>query len=91
MEDNYIAKEADKDELDIITEYRDKGKLHPDWFPIMTYDMVQMGYPRPNHGGMCARAWGGTNANGQLLPSDGMWCKVEDVKKYLDELKADVG
>jgi len=87
MEDNYIARELDTDEIDIIKEYSDNGKLHPDWFPIPTYDLVQMGYPRPNYGGMVSRNWGGTDHNNCLLPGDGMWCKVEDVKKYLESIK----
>jgi len=87
MEDNYIARELDSDEIDIIKEYTDNGKLHPDWFSIPTYDLVQMGYPRPNYGGMVSRNWGGTDENGCLLPGDGMWCKVEDVKKYLENIK----
>jgi len=87
MEDNYIARELDSDEIDVIKEYTDNGKLHPDWFPLPTYDLVQMGYPRPDHGGMVSRNWGGTDENGCLLPGDGMWCKVEDVKKYLDNIK----
>jgi len=85
MQDNYIAKELSPNEIDIVREYREKKKLHPDFLPITTYDMVQLGYPNPNHGGMCARAFGGTNSEGQLLPSDGMWCKVEDIKKFLTE------
>jgi hypothetical protein len=80
---NYIAKELDQEELNIIKEYADKGKLHPDWFPLTTYDMVQSGYPTSNHGAMIADPWGGTDGDGRLLPSTGMWCKVEDVKNYL--------
>lgn len=83
MEDNFIAKELDNDDVSIIKEYTENGKLHPDWFPITTYDMVQMGYPYPNHGGMVVRNWEGTDEDGRLLPSNGMWCKVEDVKEYL--------
>lgn len=87
MEDNYIAKEIDENQIDIIKEYTDKDKLHPNWFPITTYDLVQLGYPYPNHGGMVVRDWGGTDENGCLLPANGMWCKVEDVKKYLENIK----
>ncbi len=88
MENNYIAKELSKDDLDIIDEYTLKNKLHIDWhlFPITTYDMVQMGYPTSNHGAMLARAYMGTNSEGQLLPGDGMWCKVSDVKSYIEKL-----
>lgn len=86
MEDNYIAKELSKDDLDIIIEYTLKDKLHIDFllFPITTYDMVQMGYPTPNYGAMLARGYRGTNSEGQLLPGDGMWCKVSDIKLYIE-------
>ena len=84
--DNFIGKELDQDELIIIHEFRDKGKLHPEFFPITTYDMVQCGYPYPNHGEMISRNWGGTDEQHRLLPANGMWCKVDDVKKYLEEL-----
>lgn len=86
MEDNLIGKELDQIDFDIIKEYQDNDKLHPDWFPLTTYDMVQCGYPRADHGEMIARDWGGTDGEGRLLPADGMWCKVEDVKKYLDSI-----
>ena len=86
MEDNLIGKELDQNDFDIIKEYQDKDKLHHDWFPLTTYDMVQCGYPRADHGEMIARDWGGTDGEGRLLPADGMWCKVEDVKKYLDSI-----
>lgn len=69
--------------LEVISEYTEKGKLHPDFLPFTTYDMVQCGYPIPNHGVMIARAYGGSNAEDQLLPSTGMWCKVEDIKHLL--------
>ena len=82
MEDNIIA-EIDKEWLDIVNEYQGKGKLSKDWFPIMTYDMVQSGYPRPDHGIMIPRECGGTDEQDNLLPGNGMWCKVEDVKKLL--------
>lgn len=85
MEDN-ITIELDQESLDIIEEFKEKNKLHSTWLPFTTYDMVQTGYPRPDHGTMIARDWSGTDENGNLLPSDGMWCKVEDVKKYIDFL-----
>lgn len=88
MEDNFIGQELNENDLDIIKEYQDKGKLHPDWFPLTTYDMVQTGYPRPNHGEMIARDWGGTDGQGRLLPANGMWCKVEDVKKLIDNISS---
>jgi hypothetical protein len=78
--DNQI-KELEKDELDIISEYTTKCKLHPNFLPVTTYDMVQCGYPTPTAGIMIARGFGGTDKEDRLLPSNGMWCKVEDVEK----------
>jgi len=82
--DNQI-KELEKDSLEIIHEYTAKGKLHPNFLPVTTYDMVQCGYPQPTEGIMIARDWGGTDAEDKLLPSMGMWCKVEDVRKLLEK------
>lgn len=75
--------ELDEDYLRIIAEYTKANKLHPDFLPFTTYDMVQQGYPVPNEGVMVARAYGGTDGENRLLPSTGMWCKVEDVKRLL--------
>ena len=80
MEDN-LTKELDQEEIDIINEYRKNKKLKHGFLPFITYDMIQSGYPRPNHGIMVARAWGGTDVNDHLLPANGKWCKVEDIKK----------
>ena len=80
--DNQI-KELDDEHFQIILEYKGKGKIHPEFLPITTYDMVQCGYPRPTAGIMIARDWGGTDGESRLLPADGMWCKVEDVKELL--------
>lgn len=82
MEENKII-ELDEDQSEIISEYKEEGKLHPDFLPFTTYDMVQCGYPSPDHGEMIARAYGGTDAEDRLLPSNGMWCKVEDIKHIL--------
>ena len=79
MRDN-IIEELEQEKIDIIKEYSDENKLSSDWFPIRTYDMVQAGYPIPDHGVMIARDWGGTDGEGKLLPASSMWCKVEDVK-----------
>ena len=84
MEDNF-TKELSEDSLDCIKVYRDKGKMHPDFLPFTTYDMVQCGYPRPDHGVMVARDFGGTDEEYRLLPSDGKWCKVEDVLNLLSK------
>ena len=89
MEDNY-TEELDQECLDIIKEYKDKGKLHPNYLPFTTYDMVQCGYPIPNHGRMIARDWGGTDEERRLLPSDGKWCKVEDVINFLNKCEINI-
>ena len=80
---NNQIKELEEDSLEIISEYTMKGKLHSNFLPITTYDMVQCGYPTPKEGVMIVRDYGGTDAEGKLLPSSGMWCKVEDIKKLL--------
>lgn len=67
----------------IVEEYRNKGKLHPDFLSFPTYDLVQVGYPLPNKGQMVERVFGGTDAQDRLLPSNGEWCRVEDVKKLI--------
>lgn len=84
MEDNYIALEVNEDDNNLLSEYHEKGMLHPDFLPFPTYDMVQMGYPRPTHGGMVYRDHGGTGENGILLPSKGMWMKVEDFVEFMN-------
>jgi len=77
--------ELDSECFGIISDYKQKGKLHPDFLPVTTYDMVQCGYPQDDHGEMIARDWGGTDGEGKLLPSNGMWCKVEDIRKLLSK------
>ncbi len=68
---------------EMIEEYKIEGKLHPYFFPFPTYDLVQCGYPTPNHGEMIVRNHGGTDAQDILLPSKGEYCKVEDIKSIL--------
>ena len=85
-QDNLIGKELEQDEIDIINEYKDKQLLHPDFPPFTTYDMVQSGYPYPNHGEMIARNWGGTDEQNKLLPPNGMWCKITQVQEYIKNL-----
>ena len=78
--DNLIGKDK-IDEMD--EEIRNEYHKANGWIPIETYDMIQCGYPYPDHGEMIIRADGGINEKEELLPSKGMWCKVEDVKKLL--------
>ncbi len=84
-EDNTIM-ESDESELETLKEFSNNCKLFKNFFPLMTYDMVQCGYPYSNHGIMVARAYGGTNEEHELIDGNGMWCKVSDVKKYLEQL-----
>lgn len=63
--------ELDSECLKIISDYKKKGKLHPNFLPITTYDMVQNGFLKPNKRTMIARAWGGSDGEGRLLPSGG--------------------
>ena len=83
-EDNLTVEPSELD-LILLKEYQEKGKLQKPFFPLMTYDMVQCGYPLPTHGEMIPRVPSGTNEMGELIEGQGMWCKVEDVKKYLSE------
>ena len=59
------------------------------WIPFDCYDMVQCGYPLPDHGEMVLRPDGGTNEKEELLPSNGMWCKVKDVLELLESIIQD--
>jgi hypothetical protein len=83
MEDNYINKPSEY-ETRMVKECIDKGKIQENFFPLPTYDMVQAGYPSPDHGEMVPRLWGGTDEKGRLISPRGMWCKVEDVKKLIE-------
>lgn len=86
-DNNQPIEELTQDQLDIIQEYRHKRLLAEGFHPFVTYDVVQTGYPRPNKGIMVARAYGGTDTNGYLLPSNGMWCKVSDVVELIEDYK----
>lgn len=88
--ENFIATEITEEQRELIEDYKKRGKLHPDWIDIPTYDLVQLGYPRANHGGMVARAFGGTDSEDNLLPGNGMWCKKTDVDNYIDKLLGDL-
>lgn len=78
---NNHIQEADELEMSIVINYRHEK----DWLPIMSYDMIQSGYPTPMSGLMIARPYGGVNEQGELLNGSGMWCKVSDVKKLLNK------
>lgn len=83
--ENNETVELDDDHLKIIEEYKENNRLVEPFFPLITYDMVQSGYPYPNHGVMVARSYRGTNIENKLMDGGGMWCKVEDVKKLLND------
>lgn len=70
-------------EKDIIDFYKRVGK----YIPITTYDMVQTGYPSPDHGEMVPR-YSGDLIEPQISmgPSHGMWCKVEDVVALIEKI-----
>jgi len=80
--DNLIGKDLPLDALDLKIRTLPKSK---GWLPFETYDLVQCGYPLPDHGEMILRPDGGVNENGELLPARGMWCKVEDIMKLLSK------
>jgi hypothetical protein len=84
MKNNYIAQDASEEDDARIYKHHLNGTLHPEFLPMTTYDMVQLGLPTPDHGGMVVRVDGGTDENGILRPSTGMWMKVEDFHKYLE-------
>lgn len=77
--------ELDNGSLEVIKKFTENKELHPDFLPFTTYDMAQSGYPKEK-GVMIAKPYGGIDANGKLLPSRGMWCKVEDVLKIINNL-----
>ena len=84
-EDNYIGKDVgdfDSTDKEIRQQKKSKG-----WVPFETYDMIQCGYPLPDHGEMIIRTTSGTNKRGEWLPPNGMWCKVKDVMKIINKLK----
>ena len=85
MGDNLIN-EPSKYDLEMVESYRQENKLAADFFPLVTYDLVQTGYPTPTHGVMVGRAYGGTNDAGELLSGTGEFCKVEDVRALLSRL-----
>lgn len=79
--DNLIAEyDIPKWEKELISKIKT-----PDHLPFMVYDMVQTGYPLPDHGEMIPRFYG-PRVGEKMHPPEGMWCKVEDVRKYLDSL-----
>jgi len=85
MDDNHIV--LDNDMAKIVDEMKKKGKYDKKtYFPLDTYDMVQTGYPMPDHGVMLHRPFGGTDEKGNLMSPHGMWCKREDVEKLFKSL-----
>lgn len=72
-------------EKDFVDSFPRVGK----YIPITTYDMVQTGYPKSNHGEMIARYHGEQFSDGTMGPSKGMWCKVEDVVALIEQIKPD--
>ena len=55
-----------------------------EYLPLVTYDMVQCGYPLPDHGEMTPRYFGDIAEDGSMGLPKGMWCKVEDVQKLIN-------
>jgi hypothetical protein len=84
--DNLISKESEDRLLWIYKTLKPEEKTG-DWPPFNVYDMVQGGYPYPDHGTMVARDFGGTDKEGKVLPPKGMWCKVEDAMAKIDALE----
>jgi hypothetical protein len=81
--DNYIVIDATAEDDELLMENFKKGKVHPEFLPMTTYDMVQSGYPEPDHGEMVVRVHGGYDEDGVLQPSHGMWIKREDFLTFL--------
>lgn len=84
--DNLIDKESEDRLLWIYDSLKPEEKTG-DWLPFNVYDMVQGGYPRPDHGCMVARDFGGSDKDGKVLPPNGMWCKVEDAMARINALE----
>lgn len=83
---NLIDKESEDRLLWIYKTLKPEEKTG-NWLPFNVYDMVQSGYPYPDHGIMVARDFGGTDKDGNVLPPNGMWCKVEDAVERIDALE----
>jgi hypothetical protein len=83
--DNYTL-EVDKEDLEIVKQYTKEDKLSKDWHGLITYDLVQSGYPYADHGEMIPQVYSGTDEKGILLPPHGKWVKLEDVLKLIEEL-----
>ena len=88
--ENFIADYPSEEVKKLTREIHNSYPKANGWIPFKAYDMVQCGYPFSDHGEMILREDGGTNAKGEILPSTGMWCKVEDVMKYIEELKKEL-
>jgi hypothetical protein len=83
--DNLIGKDAS--EMSALDLEIRKYKKAKGWLPVEVYDLVQCGYPYPNHGEMIHRVDGGTDEKRNLVPPTGMWCKAEDVRALLKKHK----
>lgn len=84
-----IAQESLPDALDLTI--RDDYEHAPGWLPFECFELVQAGYPFPNHGVMVCRPDGGTDKDRKLLPSKGPWCKTTDAARVIDELRTALG
>lgn len=60
--------------------------------PFHCYEMIQSGYPLPDHGEMICRTDSGTDEKGHLLPPSekAMWVKRDDAMASLTEAKAEI-
>lgn len=84
---NLISKESE-DRLKWVYNGLKPEEKTGEWLPFNVYDMVQSGYPRPDHGIMVARDFGGSDKDGKNLPPNGMWCKVEEARLLVGQIDA---
>lgn len=71
-----------------VRSHKENGKLHKDFLPFNTYDLISYGYPVADKYKMMTMYHGGIDKNDILLPSKGKYCLVEDAMKIINELKA---
>ncbi len=85
MADEAFVRESEKDDVDLLKSYWKDGRIAGDFSPVKVYDLVQVGYPHPNRGMMVNRLWGGSDAEGKMLPpTEAPWCRVADVAALLE-------